>query len=360
MYQNRKSGSKASNGGLSITMKDVAARAGVTPTVVSRVLHNKATSIRVSEATAERVRQAAQDLGYRMNVMARLFRERQTMMIGVLHGIGFGRPRFAGHSQYFAALMDGIVDGAFAHGYSVTLCPTLLGQTPEDAMADGRFDGLVWYSTYPSGENRKMIERCSVPLVLIHTPASDFGERFPSVVCDNEQGVELALKHLIGLGHRKIAFALENEDLFSEAVVRRDTVLKQMAQAGLGGSPADVIDIGHDRTGAHMYLASGVRHTAIVGSNDGVASAFIELAPKYGLRIPEDLSVVGFDSTEYCLQLRPTLTSVSQPLVVMGRSAVSLLVQCINGEAPDPAALVYPCGLDVRGSTTSVSAGKSL
>jgi LacI family transcriptional regulator len=109
-----------------------------------------------------------------------------------------------------------------------------------------------------------------------------------------------------------------------------------------------------------MYLAAGPRHSAIIGSNDGVASAFIELAPQYNLRVPEDLNVVGFDSTEYCLQLRPTLTSVSQPLVVMGRSAVSLLVQSINGEAPDPAALVYPCGLDVRGSTTSVSAGKSL
>ena len=77
-----------------VTLKDGAARAGVSPTVVSHVLHKKANSIRVSDATAVRVKQAATDLGYRLNVMGRNFRERQTMMIGVLHGIGFPRPIF--------------------------------------------------------------------------------------------------------------------------------------------------------------------------------------------------------------------------------------------------------------------------
>lgn len=359
MYQEPKKSDRGEATG-AVTIRAVAARAGVSPTVVSRVLHNRATSIRVSEATAERVRQAAKDLGYRRNVMARLFRERQTMMIGVLHGIGFGRPHFAGTSQYFAALMDGVIDGAFTHGYAVTFCPHLLGQTPEDAMADGRFDGLVWYSTYPSGENRAMLERCSVPLVLIHTPSSEFADKFPSVICDNEQGIHLALDHLVQQGHRRIAFALESEDLFGEAVLRRDAFLKEMNARGLGASESDVIDIRSDRTGLHMYLASGLRHSAVIGTSDGVAASFLNLAPGYGVQVPRDLSVIGFDSTSYCDQLRPALTSVSQPLVVMGRSAVSLLVQSINGDAPDPAALVYPCGLDIRGSTSSISAGQSL
>src|SRR5476649_181797 len=110
---------------MAVTLKDVAKVANVTPTVVSRVLHNKASTVRVSPATAERVRVAAAQLGYRVNIMARNFRDRQTKTIGVLNGRGLTRPLFAKGPRYFATLMDGIVDGCFAHGYSVTLCPQL-------------------------------------------------------------------------------------------------------------------------------------------------------------------------------------------------------------------------------------------
>lgn len=333
-------------------MREVAAKAGVTPTVVSRVLHNKATSIRVSEATAERVRQAAKDLGYRVNVMARNFRERQTMMIGVLHGVGFARNEFNGRSRYFAALMDGIVEGAFDHGYSVTLCPKLLGSTPEDAMADGRFDGLVWYSTQPSEENHRLIDGCTVPLVLIHTPAQVFEERFPSVACNNEQGIGLAVDHLIGLGHRRIAFA---HDFFGEMSFRLEAFQGHMVRHGLTVEASDVIEA-RTPDDVARYLSAGPRHTAIVGAHDGIAADFIEMAPKFEVRIPEDLSIVGFDSTSYCNELRPSLTSVFQPLAIMGRCAAEMLVKRINGETIHHSQVIFPCDLDVRGSTTSVSA----
>jgi LacI family transcriptional regulator len=333
-------------------MREVAAKAGVTPTVVSRVLHNKATSIRVSEATAERVRQAAKDLGYRVNVMARNFRERQTMMIGVLHGVGFARNEFNGRSRYFAALMDGIVEGAFDHGYSVTLCPKLLGSTPEDAMADGRFDGLVWYSTQPSEENHRLIDGCTVPLVLIHTPAQVFEERFPSVACNNDQGIGLAVDHLVGLGHRRIAFA---HDFFGEMSFRLEAFHGHMARHGLPVQASDVIESRAPEDVA-KYLSAGPRHTAIVGAHDGIAADFIEIAPKFDVRIPEDLSIVGFDSTSYCNELRPSLTSVFQPLAIMGRCAAEMLVKRINGETIHHSQVIFPCDLDVRGSTTSVSA----
>ncbi|MBS1709779.1 MAG: LacI family DNA-binding transcriptional regulator [Armatimonadetes bacterium] len=352
MYQDspRREGEKSSG---NVTVRDVAERAGVSPTVVSRVLHNKANAIRVSEATAERVRRAAEELGYRRNVLATLFRERQTMMIGVLHGMGFGKPLFSGTSQYFSCLMDGIVDGAFSHGYSVTLCPQLYGSTPEDAMADGRFDGLVWYSTHLTGGNRELLEKCSVPLVLIHTPASEFGNKFPAVICDNHQGIGIALDKLAELGHTRIAFALENEYPSVEGVFRRDAFIEIMEQRGLSVDDSDIIDIRADLTGLHMYFASGVRHTAIIGANDDVGSKVIALAHQYGVNVPGQLSVVGFDSTSYCDQVQPGLSSIHQPLVVMGRSAVSLLVRSISGEMPDPPTLVFPCGLDIRGSTTS-------
>jgi LacI family transcriptional regulator len=337
-----------------VTMRDVAERAGVSPTVISHVLNNRAVGVRVSPATAERVRQAAVDLGYRMNVAARNFRKRETQMIGVMHGIGFTRHRFDRGSRYFAALMDGIVDGAFEHGYSVTLCPKLLGDKPEDAMADGRFDGLVWYSAYIDETNRRMLESCNVPLVLIHTPASMFENRFPSVMCDNDQGIGLAVKHLADLGHQRIAFVFGTHDFYGDSVLRRDAFLKHTARLGLNALESDVFDT-NDKVGDLDQLLKPRQHTAVICANDSLAAHVIAEAKRLRIRIPRDLSIVGFDSTTFCDSLRPTLTSVFQPLVNMGQSAVDLLVQSINGQAPAPPALTLPCGLDIRGSTTSIA-----
>ena len=335
-----------------VTMKDVAARAGVTPTVVSRVLHNKATAIRVSEATSERVRQAAIDLGYRYNAVGRMLREQQTKTIGILHGAGFGRPRFQGGSRYFAALMDGIVDGAFDNGYSLTLCPQLYGGDPGTAMSDGRFDGLVWYSTNTTEEHRKLLGQCGVPVALIHTPSAHIEGRTSSVMCDNDQGIGLGVDHLVKFGHRRIAFAYEEEDKFGEVALRLAAFRRHMQRHGLDVDPLDFIDVRLDRQGIRDYYRAGIRHTAVIGVNDGVAASFIHLAPEYQVSIPEDFSVVGFDSTAYCLESRPQLTSIRQPLEEMGRSAVNLLVQSIRGDAPARPDLVIPCGLDIRGSTT--------
>ncbi len=334
-------------------------KAGVSPVVVSRVLHNKAQSIRVSEATSERVRQAAAELGYRCNVAARNFRARQTMNIGVLHGLGTLRPTFSQGSRYFAALMDGITEGAFRHGYSVTLCPKLLGQSPEDAMSDGRFDGLVWYSSVSTDENISALAGCSVPLVLLHTSSSQFGGRHPSVVCDNHQGMRLAVGHLAELGHRRIAFAMEVHPVISESVVRCDEFLAAMKERGLR-SEDSIVQVGWNWDGIDEYLASGPHHTAIIAENDGVASEFVARAQARGLKVPDHLSVIGFDSTDFCWESRPALTSVRQPLTEMGSFAIDQLVAHINNDLSNDLETVFPVTLDVRESTGPVQRGAIL
>jgi LacI family transcriptional regulator len=339
---------------MAVTLRDVAAKAGVSPVVVSRVLHNKATAIRVSDATAERVRQAAVDLGYRVNVWARNFRVQQTMQIGILHGIGFGRPRFDAGSRYFSALMDGIVEGAFKHGYSITLCPRLLSRSPEDAMTDGRFDGLVWYSNVPSEENRKMLLSCSVPLVVIHARGSEVENKFPTVICDNDQGIRLAIEHLAGLGHRRIGFATESRLATAESFARYEAYRQTMSSMSVRTIEDDLIEVRESDARVDGYLSEGPVHSALVCNNDGVAARFIKRAPEHGIRIPEQLSVVGFDSTSYCDELRPGLTSVSQPLFSMGESAIHQLVKVINDDWSGPLEVVLPCGLDIRGSTQSL------
>lgn len=336
---------------MAVTIKTVAERAGVSPAVVSRVLHNKAKSIRVSAATSERVKQAAIDLNYRVNTAARGLRERQTMTIGILHGHGFGRQRFDGGPGYFASLMDGIVEGAFENEYSVTLCPKLLGTDPADALGDGRFDGLIWYSTNQSEENERLIRNLNVPIVLAHASAEDFGGRFASIICNNEQGIREGVDHLYELGHRRIAFGLIRVGMFSEGVARRDAFFKRMAELGLECIEADVVDLGWVGEGFETYLDQGLNHTAFVCVNDSAANVLLSVTERRGIQVPEQLSVVGFDSTQHCDLVKPALTSISQPIFEIGRQASNLLIQIIRGEHEGKPHLVVPCGLDIRGST---------
>lgn len=336
---------------MSVTLKDVAKLAQVSPIVVSRVLHNKAEGVRVSDATAERVRQAAVDLNYKVNIWARNFRAQQTMMIGVLNGQGIERPRFADGPRYFATLMDGIVEGAFRHDYSVALCPQLLGDNPSEAVTDGRVDGLVWYSITPTDTNRETLAACRVPVVIIHALSSHYGGKHPTVICDNFQGIGLGMDHLYSLGHRKIAFAIEGDAMNVESGARLDAFKCHMVRLGLPMGDADIIDVRRDRKALHAYLAGKPSHTGVIVHADGLAADFIRVAPEHGVSVPQDLSVIGFDSTEFCDELRPRLTSVAQPLYDMGASAVDLLMRAISDPNTAPLELVLPCSLDVREST---------
>ncbi|HEY3780096.1 MAG TPA: LacI family DNA-binding transcriptional regulator [Fimbriimonadaceae bacterium] len=334
---------------MAVTLRDVAAKAGVSPVVCSRVLHNKAIAIRVSEATAERVKQAAIDLGYRVNISARNFRAQKSMMIGIAHGAGFVRPKFNDGSRYFCALMDGMIEGAFAHGYTISLCPLLLNEVPEAAMSDGRFDGLVWYSNVPSKDNRDTLMNCSSPVVAIHSNADYFDNKFPTVLCDNFHAIGCSVRHLAELGHKRIGFAVDTMHGTTETHARYSSYLTHMKMSGLD---PDETPIEIDPLNAlDDYLKSGPKHTAVVTNNDYVGSEFIRKAALYGVRVPEDLSVVGFDSTTFCDELRPSLTSARQPLFEIGEIAIHQLVKVIDGNFSGPMETVVQGGFDVRAST---------
>jgi LacI family transcriptional regulator len=356
-----------------VTLRQVAALAGVSPVVVSRVLHNKALSIHVADQTAERVREAAKELGYRRNVTAVNFRAKQTMTIGMLHGMGSVIVPLEGGTKYLATLMDGIIAGTFSNGYSVLLCPQLLGQSPDDAMSDGRCDGLILFNVELVPENVEMLARCTLPLVLLHTPAWVFGQNVPSIICDNEQGIGLAMGYLLGMGHRRIAFVQDVAEHSQgmilgklchehphasvppgitsrsyELSVRSKAFLENALHLGIEADASDVIHLSE----AHRIFEGG--YTAALCFHDGVAGQVYELAAERGVRIPEDLSVVGFDSTSFCDGLRPTLTSVIQPLKAMGQQAAEMLVGLIRGEAIDPSDTVFPCGFQVRESVARI------
>ncbi len=248
--------------------------------------------------------------------------------------------------------MDGIVDGVFDHGYSLTLCPQLLGERPLDAISDGRFDGLVWYSSQPTAMSRKILADSDVPLVVIHSRLQDVDDLHPCVICDNEQGIGLAVEHLVELGHREIGFAIEVNPTTTEELERQRAFFKHMERVGYPRTDRDLIEVQPNGDGISDYLRAP-RHTAIIAYHDGLAGLFLLQAPEHGLTIPQDLSIVGFDSTSFCREMRPSLTSVHQPLQEMGKKAIELLIPLINGEADRIEEAVLPCRLDIRESTAT-------
>ncbi|RYG28510.1 LacI family transcriptional regulator, partial [bacterium] len=121
-----------------VTIRDVARAAGVSAMSVSKVLHGRGSNVRVSEETASHIRKTAEELHYRPNALARSFRQGRTHSIGMVWDTA---PDLSGEVRYFSDMLDSIVKAAFAKGYSVTLCPTLVGDGANEAQADGRFDG---------------------------------------------------------------------------------------------------------------------------------------------------------------------------------------------------------------------------
>jgi LacI family transcriptional regulator len=274
-------------------------------------------------------------------------REPRTGMIGVLQGDGMERLRFASNA-YFSSLMDGILDGAFTHGYTVGLCPELLGANPEGAMADGRFDGFIWWSTFVSQAAEEYIKRCSTPIVFLHADAETLGNRFPTVICDNDTGIRLAIEHLAELGHQNVGFVFDGRLRNGESAERGELLFMHAQDLGLN---VTFIDLGPGIPALDAYFAGRPQETALIAHSESYAADAIQAARRQGYRVPEDLSFIGFDSTPFCDYQSPPLTAISQPLEAMGAKAVDLLVDLIDGTMPECIETVLPCGFDIRAST---------
>jgi LacI family transcriptional regulator len=199
-----------------------------------------------------------------------------------------------------------------------------------------------------------MLRNCAAPLVVIHGTQRDHS-KYSTVICDNDQGVGLAVAHLIELGHERVAFACDGENLDGESIVRREAYVRHMNLQGIAVGLDDVVYLGNDEHFDVGALMAG-GYTAVIAFNDSHAASILKAAELAGIHVPNQLSVVGFDSTAYCSELRPRLTSVFQPLTQIGGLAIDLLTQVIRDRSIEPSHLVVPCRLDVRDSTTSINA----
>lgn len=336
-----------------VTVKDIALAAGVSKAAVSKVLHNASTSVRVSEERARQIRQLAKEMGYVPNANARILRQSRTNTIGVyfenLAGIAAG-PLYTMH------LLDGICKEVFKRHYRVALLAEMDDTGTYHSLADGRLDGVIWSKVVRDERTQRVIEECPIPIVTLNRPPHETSNAMV-VRCDSEGGIDAAVAHLFGLGHRRILFMYEaTEGGNSDCVDRLEAFRKAMTVRELAVGEADIAAWTWELEEFPAWWAGRPPHTAVIAWSESCAGRLLRQCAAHGVHVPGDLSVIGFDSTQFCDTTKPNLTAVRQPISEMAELAARLLLDTLDGKKPEQRCYQLPCPLDIRESTGPANA----
>jgi DNA-binding LacI/PurR family transcriptional regulator len=323
-----------------VTSVDVARHAGVSQSTVSLVFSGKGSG-RVSEATQERVRRAARELGYRPNVAA------QALRLGSSRAVALLVPDIT--NPFFSRVLRGAQRAAQEAGYTVVLVDTANDRRWQEqsfeALRAGPVDGyLLFEVNAPAdlGPNQHV--------VLMETE----GTRCPSVRFDNESGAEAAFVHLLDLGHRRIGHLAAAFD--APAFHAREAAGRRvLAAAGIDpdGQPRATTPIAIEAAREAAGPLLDERPTAVFCDDDLIAAGLYMAARERGLKIPGDVSVVGFDDMDFARALEPPLTTVALDGELLGAASFDLLAAGIAGRRTRRKRVVLPAELLVRGSTAA-------
>lgn len=319
---------------------------------VSAVLNGAGGSkVTVTAEKAERIRQAALELKYQPNHMARNFRSGRTGQVAVVFQ-NFGR--FNPQSPYRAEVMNGVMAALFPLDYTLSLCPKLMKSGDPGFVSDGRFDGILWCRPDLTEASALTLQEASVPVVMMHAPPGTV-LGVPTFCADNESAMRRVVSHLVSLGHERIAYVIDPVSEHSVEGQSRAEALRSAAwRAGL--PEPDVLILPMDHNILARYARPDAPHTALVCFSDELAGFVLASCERLGVDVPGHISVVGFDSSPLCENTRPRLTSVAQPVERMAFEATTHLLSLIRAaeEGTPPATVtstLYDCGLDVREST---------
>jgi DNA-binding LacI/PurR family transcriptional regulator len=332
-----------------VTMKDIARLAGVSQSTVSRILNGTPAAIRLSEKTRKRVLAAAREYGYRPNPMARALRGAPTMLVGaIVRDIT---------DPFFASAIDVIAQSARERGYSVVLghARARADEALElAAVLEARHcDSILLIGDF--WEQPLLIEDLEkgvAPVVALWH--GSHSHAFHSVNVDNEIGVRKALDHLTELGHKRVAFV--GGAPFGDIRDREEAFRSYNTEAGRS-IPSEYVQhventFEASQAALDLLLRSRRIPSAIVAATDVIAIGLIGAAARYGIRVPEEISIIGFDDVPFAAASVPPLTTVHVPFGEMGEAAVELAVS-VGREEP-PQARTFEPRLVVRESTAPV------
>ncbi len=326
-------------------LAEVAQKVGVSEATVSRVLNGKAG---VSDATREAVLTALDVLGY----------ERPTQLRGErARLIGLVLPEL--QNPIFPALAE-VVGGALAQrGFTPVLCTRTAGGLSEsdyvNMLLDQHVSGVVFAGGHyaeadaPHSHYDRLLQR-RLPVVLFNAAVEHLG--YPQVSTDDSVAVEQAYGHLTSLGHERIGMIVGPRDHIPSQ--RKLAAYAEMTQRGGGSVRPELVEhVIFALEGGHAAASRMLRHgvTGIICGSDPLALGAIRAARRAGLSVPDDVSVVGFDDSAFMNCTDPPLTTVRQPIEALGRAAVTLLVNQIEGAIVTPDELLFEPELVVRGST---------
>ena len=332
------------------TIKDIATEVGVSARTVSMVLNNQG---RISQSTRERVIEVAKRLNYQPNILARGLVNQRTYLIGVVV------PYLT--SSFFTTIMSGIEERCMDQGYDIILGNSSSGPTSEkDAiqrMVNRKVDGIICAPDPRYFEFYQGLLDTGLPIVEIMTHVK--GSSAVSVLVDDVQGGYLAGRHLLDLGHRKIGFVSYVEEFYEEIRLRREGLRNALLEQGVPvnrepyETSSDLTPEG-TRSAVRELLSRAPDMTALLVPTDMAAIGAIRACIDSGRRVPEDISVVGYDDIDVArYQIQYQLTTVSQPKEQVGRIAFDIIHALIEKSGPSDGVVLQP-SLVVRSTTAAV------
>jgi LacI family transcriptional regulator len=330
------------------TMQDVADLAKVSKTTVSHVLNETRP---VSEEKRKRVLSAIKELRYQPNILARSLRKRETGTIGLIV------PNNA--NPFYAEVSMGVESLCFDEGYNVILCNSNRDLEKEIAytelLINKRVDGILFVGAW-AGEHTQHLDKIfqqGIPLAVVDRFVPDLD--IDSIRTDNHLGGWLATSHLIGLGHKRIS-CIGGTPEFTPNAERIMGFQKAMCDAGIDIDEDLIVRMNfqfEDGLKAAQHLLSlENRPTAIFACNDLMAIGAMRAAIDLGFRIPEDISIVGFDNIQMAKFTCPQLTTIAQPMFEMGKLGAKLLLERIRNDSLTQRNSVLEPELVVRQSTS--------
>jgi LacI family transcriptional regulator len=328
------------------TIREIAELAGVSIATVSRVVNGRED---VSPETRELVQRVVRERGYTANRNARGLSAGKTGLIGATV------PML--HHAYFSYILAGAAEGLYEQDMRLVLSPTMHEHHREVSLLErlmhGTTDGAVIILPEESSDELELLLNHGYRFVVID-PLLPLNERIPAVSAAHAAGADQAMKHLLSLGHTRIA-AITGPRGWKATEDRRRGYYAALAAAGIMPDPELEVESNFEITGgaaaAEHLLALHEPPTAIFCFNDNMAVGAMQTARTLGVGIPEDLSIVGFDDLEEAEIVTPALTTIRQPLAEMGRIAVSLLMRLLDNQRLEALHVELGTRLVVRDST---------